>query len=90
MGVLTLQILVDAKDHPGRLLATKFGRFRDFGERCWGYIREMPDCSEDGASGTLIAAAPTAAALARTFRRPADSLAGCTRTNPSFRRPVHR
>ena len=33
VGVLTLHILVDAKDHPGRLLATKFGRFRDFGGR---------------------------------------------------------
>lgn len=32
VGVLTLHILADAKDHPGRLLATKFGRFRDFGE----------------------------------------------------------
>lgn len=31
VGVLTLHILADAKDHPGRLLATKFGRFRDFG-----------------------------------------------------------
>ena len=34
VGVLTLHILADAKDHPGRLLATKFGRFRDFGG--WG------------------------------------------------------
>lgn len=31
VGVLTLHILADAKDHPGHLLATKFGRFRDFG-----------------------------------------------------------
>lgn len=31
VGVLTLHILVDVKDHPGNLFMTKFGRFRDFG-----------------------------------------------------------
>lgn len=31
IGVLTLHILADAKDYPGRLLSTKFGRYRDFG-----------------------------------------------------------
>jgi hypothetical protein len=31
LQVLALHILADAKDHPGRLAATKFGRFRDFG-----------------------------------------------------------
>ncbi len=38
VGVLTLHILADAKDHPGRLLATKFGRFRDFGACCVHHV----------------------------------------------------
>ena len=49
VGVLTLHILADAKDHPGRLMATQFGRFRDFGARgveqrgwwTWGILQVL-------------------------------------------------
>ncbi|KAI7845409.1 hypothetical protein COHA_001114 [Chlorella ohadii] len=66
VGVLTLHILADAKDHPGRLLATKFGRFRDFGlytdnyasygSRMFYHVWDVPIFCCIGALGGLLGA----------------------------------
>jgi hypothetical protein len=51
VGVLTLHILADAKDHPGRLMATKFGRFRDFGAPCQKRWHPSGGEGEEGGGG---------------------------------------
>ncbi|EFN52659.1 hypothetical protein CHLNCDRAFT_138594 [Chlorella variabilis] len=66
VGVLTLHILADAKDHPGRLMATKFGRFRDFGlytdnfaaygSRMFYHVWDVPIFCCIGALGGLLGA----------------------------------
>jgi chloride channel 7 len=66
VGVLTLHIMADAKDHPGRLLATKFGRFRDFGlytdnyasygSRMYYHVWDVPIFCCIGALGGLLGA----------------------------------
>lgn len=66
VGVLTLHILADAKDHPGHLLATKFGRFRDFGlytdnyasygSRMFYHVWDVPIFCCIGALGGLLGA----------------------------------
>jgi chloride channel 7 len=66
IGVFVLHILADAKDHPGQLLSTKFGRFRDFGlytdndanlgSRMFYYIWDLPIFCCIGALGGLAGA----------------------------------
>ncbi|KAL4855536.1 Chloride channel protein A [Chlorella vulgaris] len=66
VGVLTLHILADAKDHPGRLMATKFGRLRDFGlyndnyaaygSRMFYHVWDVPLFCCVGALGGLLGA----------------------------------